>query len=78
MMNNRLKLYDDLMYTYLEHNDKVKFRKIAYKHKKTISEFNRYLIKLVIKLDEMNQLDSKREISSKDISDLISLIGRDI
>lgn len=77
-MNNRLKLYNESIYTYLEHNDKVKFRKIAFKNKMTVSEFNRYLIQLIIKLDEANSLNSKVEFNEKNISNLISKIGRDI
>lgn len=77
-MNNRLSIYNDVIYTYLEHSDKVKFRKIAFKNKKTISEFNRLLIKLIIRLDEMNKLNSKQEITADDISSLLNNIGRDI
>lgn len=72
---NRLKLYDDSIYTYLEHRDKVKFRKIAFKNKKTVSEFNRYLIQLIIKLDELNILNSKIELNENSINQIINSLG---
>ena len=75
-MNNRLKLYDDLIYTYIEPKDKIKLRQIAFKHKKSVSEFTRCIIKIIIKLDELNALDSKRQIVLKNITNLINLIGR--
>lgn len=77
-MNNRLSIYNDVIYTYLEHSDKIKFRKIAFKNKKTISELNRLLIKLIIRLDEMNKLNSRQEITIDNISSLLNSIGRDI
>lgn len=77
-MSNRLKLYDDLIYTYIGHSDKVKFRKIAFKNKMTVSEFNRYLILLIIMLDDSNKLNSKLENTEKSILNLINKIGRDI
>lgn len=72
---NRLKLYDDSIYTYLEHRDKVKFRKIAFKNKKTVSEFNRYLIQFIIKLDELNILNSKIELNENSINQIINSLG---
>lgn len=72
---NRLKLFDDSIYTYLEHRDKVKFRKIAFKNKKTVSEFNRYLIQLIIKLDELNILNSKIELNENSINQIINSLG---
>ncbi len=72
---NRLKLYDDSIYTYLEHRDKVKFRKIAFKNKKTVSEFNRYLIQLIIKLDELNMLNSKLELNENSLNKIINSLG---
>lgn len=77
-MNNRLSIYKDVIYTYLEHSDKVKFRKIAFKNKKTISEFNRLIIKLIIHLDEINKLNSKQETTLDDVLSLLNNIGRDI
>ena len=77
-MNNRLSLYNSSIYTYLEPKDKNKFRKIAFKHKKSVSEFNRYLILLVIKLDEMKKLNNQKELTDIDIATLLSHIGRDI
>ena len=66
MENNRLSLYDDYIYTYLEHNDKIKFRKIAFKNKMSVS---------VIKLDEMKKLNSKKETAENIISQLNNLLG---
>ncbi len=77
-MDNRLKLFDDAIYTYLEHSDKVKFRNIAFKNKKTISEFNRYLIKLIIRLDEANKLNSKVNLTEDDIINIVKNLWRDI
>lgn len=77
-MNNRLSLYNSSIYTYLEPKDKAKFRKIAFKHKKSVSEFNRQLILLVIKLDEKKRLNNQSDITDLDIETLLSQIGRDI
>lgn len=77
-MNSRLKLYDTLIYTYLEKSDKSKFKKIAYKNKMTISEFNRYLIKLIIKIDESNKLNNQSKLNEKDIVFLLNNLWRDI
>ncbi len=76
-MNNRLNLYNSTIYTYLEHKDKVKFRRIAFKHKKSVSEFNRYLILLIIKIDEMKKLNNQKELTDLDLVKLLSEIGRD-
>lgn len=77
-MNNRLSLYNSAIYTYLESKDKNKFRKIAFKHKMSVSQFSRYLILLVIKLDEMKKLNNQKELTDADIVTLLSQIGRDI
>lgn len=77
-MMNRLNLYKSTIYTYLEPKDKAKFRKIAFKHKKSVSEFNRYLIQLIIKLDEMKKLNNKQKLNDMDIESIISEIWRDI
>ncbi len=74
-MDNRLKLYDDLIYTYLSHKDKIKFKKIAYNNKKTISEFNRSIIQLVIKLDELGKLDYSVNNKEKELYKLIDSLG---
>ena len=76
-MNNRLNLYNSTIYTYLEHKDKVKFRRIAFKHKKSVSEFIRYLILLIIKIDEMKKLNNQKELTDLDLVKLLSEIGRD-
>ncbi len=72
-MGNRLKLYDDVIRTYISHKDKLKFRKIAFKHKKTVSELNRYLIHLVIQLNDANRLKNQ----SNELISFFSKIGRD-
>jgi len=77
-MKNRLSIYNDVIYTYLEHSDKVKLRKIAFKNKKTISEFNRLLIKLAIQLYEINKLSSKQDTTTDDINNLLDNFWRDI
>lgn len=74
-MGSRLKLYSSAIYTYLEPKDKVKFRKIAFKNKKSVSEFNRYLIHLIIKLDELKKVNKQKEITDKDITILLSELG---
>ena len=58
-MQSRLKLYDSLIRTYIEHKDKIRFRNIAFKNKKTTSELNRMLIKLFIKIYDSNRLNNK-------------------
>lgn len=75
MENNRLSLYNDYIYTYLEHNDKIKFRKIAFKNKMSVSEFNRKIILLVIKLDEMKKLNSKKDTTENIIFQLNNMLG---
>lgn len=77
-MNNRLNLYNSAIYTYLEPKDKTKFRKIAFKHKMSVSQLSRYLILLVIKLDDMKKLNNQKELTDADIVTLLSQIGRDI
>lgn len=76
-MENRLKLYDALIKTYISNKEKKKFRKIAFQNKKTVSDFNRMLIQLVIKLDEMKNQKSNFELTSKDINTLLNSIWGD-
>lgn len=77
MAKNRLKLYDDSVYTYISHKDKNKFRKIAFKYKMTISEFNRYLIKLVISFDEKKNLKFKENLNNSNINTFLNSIRRE-
>lgn len=77
-MNNRLKLYSSSIYTYLEPKEKIKFRKIAFKNKKSVSEFNRSLIKLVIKLDDLKRLNFKKGLTNEDFVKILNEIGRDL
>ena len=73
-MQNRLKLYDDKIWTYIEHKDKVKFRSIAFKNKRTTSDLNRVLIKLFIKLYDANKLNKK----NNDNDDYLEIILQEI
>lgn len=77
-MKNRLKLFDDTLITYIEHKDKVKIRNIAFRNKKTLSEFSRYLIKLIIRIDELNKIKNKTNSNMDEIDILINSIRRDI
>lgn len=74
-MNNRLKLYNDSIYTYLSHKDKIRFRKIAFSNKMTMSEFNRRLIQMVIKMYENKKIESQIELIEDDLSDIINSLG---
>lgn len=76
-INNRLKLYDDTLILSINKKDKNKFRKIAFKNKKTMSEFNRLLIKLIIRIDEVNKRDNENIKLYKDINNLLLELGRD-
>ena len=77
-MNNRLKLYDSTIYTYLNKKDKLKFRKLAFKNKMTVSEFNRYLILLVLKSADENKLCDNLEKTNKEVDRFLTFIGRNI
>lgn len=74
-MDNRLKLYDDHIHTYLEHEDKIKFREIAFKNKMTVSEMNRRIILLIINLYEMNKLNVKNNKVEQEFLKLINSLG---
>lgn len=77
-MKNRLSLYNSAIYTYLESKDKNKFRNIAFKNKMSVSQFNRYLILLVIKLEEIKKLNGQKEITDKELLTILSQIRRNI
>lgn len=77
-MKNRLSLYNSAIYTYLELKDKNKFRNIAFKNKMSVSQFNRYLILLVIKLEELKKLNGQKEITDKELLTILSQIRRNI
>ncbi len=77
-MNNRLKLYNDSIYTYLSHKDKIKFRRIAFNHKMTVSEFNRRLIQMIIKMDDNKKIESQIELIENDFSDIVHSLGGSI
>jgi len=74
-MNKRLKLYDEELRIYISKKDRNKFRKIAYRNKKTMSEYARLLIKHAIALDELeNNLDKMSSLI--EIDDLLNELGR--
>lgn len=74
-MNNRLKLYDSTIRIYISKKDKVKFRKIAFKNKMTVSELSRKLILLIIKLDESNKIDLRQDLTDNDIKTILNSMG---
>ena len=74
-MNNRLKLYDSTIRTYISKKDTVKFRKIAFKNKMTVSELARKVILLIIKLDESDKLDLRQELTDNDIKTILNSMG---
>ena len=71
----RLKLYDTTIRSYVSNSDRKKFKKIAYKNEMTISDLNRQLIKLVIKLDEMDKLSNRLCLKDNDLDRIINSIG---
>ena len=74
-MKNRLKLYDDLIYTYINKKDKIKFRKLAFKNNMSVSEFNRYLIKLFIKMNECSKANLQKEEYKEQLNKIACLLG---
>ena len=74
-MENRLKLYDDKLIIKIEHKDKVKLKRIAFKNKRTISDLNRLLIKMYIKLYDSNKLNNKVVKDDEDLFRAINMIG---
>ena len=76
-MNKRLKLYDDTLLISISKKDKTKFRKLAFKNKKTMSDFNRCLIKFAILVDELDSNSFSRENFNLELDRLLSLLGRD-
>lgn len=74
-INNRLKLYDTSIEICISKKTKEKLRKIAYKEKITMSEYVRKLIDFAIALNDLNILENKKELSTKDVDKVISLLG---
>lgn len=75
MNKTRLKLYNDSIYTYINHKDKIKFKNIAFKNNMTVSELSRYLILLIINFNENKKLNSKLTFNDNEFNELINLIG---
>ncbi len=74
-MENRLKLYDDKLIIKLEHKDKIKLKTIAFKNKRTMSDVNRLLIKLYIKLYETKKLNNRVLKDDEEIFKTIEMMG---
>lgn len=77
MENNRLKLYNDIIQVCISKKEKDKFRKLAFRNKKTISEYIRYLIKMALLIDELHNNNNKKEVTNFEINKLLSFFGRD-
>jgi hypothetical protein len=76
-MNKRLKLYDDILMISISKKDKIKFRKLAFKNNKTMSDFNRYLIKFAILVDELDSNALSRDNFILETDKILSMLGRD-
>ena len=77
-MNNRLKLYDVKLELFLEHKDKERLRKNAFKNKMTMSEYVRKLIKLDNELSSIELLNNKFDLSVDQINKISATLRRDI
>ena len=75
IINNRLKLYDTSIELCINKKTKDKLRKIAYKQKVTMSEYIRHLIDYAITYNYLNDLEIKKELSTKNVDKIISLLG---
>jgi len=73
--NKRLKLYDTSIELCINKKTKEKLRKIAYKQKITMSEYVRYLINFAIAFNDINNLENKKDSSTRDVDKIISLLG---
>lgn len=73
--NKRLKLYDTSIELCINKKTKEKLRKIAYKQKITMSEYVRYLINFAIAYNDMNNFENKKDLSTRDVDKIISLLG---
>ncbi len=74
-MKNRLKLFDDNLWLKIERKDKVKFRNIAFKNKRTISELNRILIKAFIKIYDSEKIKSGASKNEDELNLILEEIG---
>ena len=73
--NKRLKLYDTSIELCINKKTKEKLRKIAYKQKITMSEYVRYLINFAIAYNDMNNFENKKDLSTRVVDKIISLLG---
>lgn len=73
--NKRLKLYDTSIEIVINHKEKEKIRKIAYKNNITMSEYIRHLINFAIEINNINNSDNKISVSNKNIDKIIGLLG---
>lgn len=75
---NRLKLYDSVLKINLNKKEKNKFKKIAYKNKKTMSEFGRSLIQLAILIDDINKKEGEQAKNYLEYDNILSIIRREL
>lgn len=73
---DRLKLYDSVLKVNINKKEKNKFKKIAYRNKKTISEFARSLIQLIILIDEMDKKEDEQIKNYSEYDNILSIIRR--
>ncbi len=76
-MNNRLKLYNVKLELFLEHKDKERLRKNAFKNKMTMSEYVRKLIKLDNELISIELLNDNFNLSVEKIDKILTTLRRD-
>lgn len=60
---------------YISKRTKEKLRKIAYKQHITMSEYIRQLIELAVVCNDINNLDNKKNLSTKTVDKVFSLLG---
>jgi len=72
--NKRLKIYNSEIKLCIDKKTKEKLRKLAYKNKITLSSYIRSLINFAIEINNVNNLEYKKELSTKDINNIISFL----
>jgi len=72
--NKRLKIYNSEIKLCIDKKTKEKLRKLAYKNKITLSSYIRSLINFAIEINNVNKLEYKKELSTKDINNIISFL----
>lgn len=68
-------MYDTSIEVIINKKDKEKFRNLSYKNSKTMSEYTRELIKIVILFDEMNKTGHKNKESKSEIASILNGLG---